>query len=222
MINFHPSDTLLARYASADLSAGLSLAVATHLDYCPICRASVAEFEQAAADDLLELEPNVDIPAFDSILADILQSEPPEKSIKTIDKAQPDFINVNDQKFALPQTLSRFYSSDGRWRKFGGVHSSKLGTFDDFRSNLIYIEADTNVPKHTHKSLEITVVLAGDLCDEQGHYQPGDFIVLDGSVTHMPTTRPNQSCLCLAVMDAPLQFTQGAARLLNPFAQLLY
>ncbi|WAJ69726.1 ChrR family anti-sigma-E factor [Catenovulum adriaticum] len=223
MINFHPSDELLARYARADLSAGLSLAVATHLDYCSICRASVAEFEQAAADDLLELEAaSEDMPAFDTMLDDILQSEPPEKTGKAIDKTQTSFIKVNEQKFVLPQTLSHFYSSDGRWRKFGGVHSNKLGAFDDFRSSLIYIEADTQVPKHTHKSLEITIVLAGDLCDEQGHYQPGDFIVLDNNVTHMPTTRPNQSCLCLAVMDAPVQFTQGAARLLNPFASLMY
>lgn len=237
MINFHPSDELLACYARAELSAGLSLAVATHLDYCAICRASVAEFEQVAADELLTPEPEIEAqapdtlsldastlgaPELDSMLTDILNTEPLTHAAKPEQQSPRSFIKVNEQKLVLPNTLYRFYEPRGRWGKMGGVHTHKLGSFDDFRSSLIYIEADTQIPKHTHKGLEVTVVLAGDLCDEQGHYQPGDFIVLDNSVTHMPTTRPNQSCLCLAVMDAPLQFTEGAARLLNPFASLMY
>ncbi len=238
MINFHPSDRLLENYASAELSSGLALAVATHLDYCPICRQHVEQIEAELAqahlldqDSMSELllaqadntaEPD-SLAGMGNMLDQILQTDiSVDEAEQTKAVTQHHLLEVNQQKYSLPRTLKSFYQPDVRWRKLSGVHTNKLGEYDDFRANLLYIEAETHVPKHTHKSLEITVVLAGSLCDEQGQYYPGDFIVLDNSMTHSPATQSEQACLCLTVMDAPVQFTEGAARLLNPFTQLMY
>ncbi|MCU4674281.1 ChrR family anti-sigma-E factor [Catenovulum sp. 2E275] len=223
MINFHPSDKILENFAAANLSAGLALAVATHLDYCPLCRQTVQEYERAHAESLLAEAPLVVDESFDNMLADILNTEPTNINVNfSQQELKSSFIKLEQQKYVLPASLKPFYLKNSRWRKLSGVQTNKLGEYDDFRANLLYIEANTNVPMHTHKSLEITVVLAGTLCDEQGQYYPGDFIVLDNNITHSPATKDGQSCLCLAVMDAPVQFTQGAARLLNPFAHLMY
>lgn len=239
MINFHPSERLLSGFANASLSAGMNLAIAAHLDFCPLCRASVAQYEAEHAhqcwsthDSEHEIDSDADsliLPNdLDSILHHILEKEFDDKlNLKTrqdkaIEATESGFIKINHQRFRLPRVLRHQFSTDNKWRKMSGIHSSPLGEFDEFKANLIFIEPNTQVPSHTHKGLEVTVVLSGSLVDEQGRYSVGDFIVLDNNLEHSPITRMDESCLCLTVMDAPLQFTKGISRLLNPFAQLLY
>ena len=44
-LSHHPSEALLLDYALGSLAEGWSLAVATHLSLCPMCRQQVAEME---------------------------------------------------------------------------------------------------------------------------------------------------------------------------------
>jgi len=48
-----------------------------------------------------------------------------------------------------------------------------------------------------------------------GHYRPADFVVRTAKDLHQPASE--EGCLCFAVLDSPLTFTKGLARLLNPF-----
>ena len=53
-----------------------------------------------------------------------------------------------------------------------------------------------------------------------GHYVPGDFIRRSSTDKHTPAS--DEGCLCFAVLDRPLTFTSGFARLLNPIQTLMF
>ena len=76
--------------------------------------------------------------------------------------------------------------------------------------------AGTAVPAHGHAGLEVTVVLSGAFSDETGRYGRGDFQELDGEIEHQPWVDGGESCICLAVTDAPLRFKSLAAKLAQP------
>ncbi|MFI3245974.1 MAG: cupin domain-containing protein, partial [Ferrimonas sp.] len=79
-----------------------------------------------------------------------------------------------------------------------------------------------SVPAHTHKGRELTLVLHGGFADEQGHYLQGDFIERDQQHQHQPHTDANEDCLVISALDAPLHFTSGLARMLNPLSNLFF
>jgi len=84
----------------------------------------------------------------------------------------------------------------------------------------LHIDADGEVPTHTHKGFEITLLLDGSFEDDMGTYHPGDFIELNGEHNHQPKTK--EGCLCYTVADDALQFTEGFHKLFNPIGSLLY
>ncbi|WP_017446195.1 ChrR family anti-sigma-E factor [Gayadomonas joobiniege] len=232
MIKFHPSERLLKLFAAGELSAGLGLAVSVHLEYCKDCRESVREYEFELAEKALnkvqpEVEENV---SFDGMLENIFnladeQGAKPSQDARLSVKPEQQkikMLQVGQHKFKLPKILSDRSEQKKRWHSIGGVHTKSIGDFDEYKANLIYIEPATDVPPHTHKSLELTVVLSGSFKDEHGEYNAGDFIVVDDTVEHSPVTFDSKCCLCLSVMDEPMHFTQGKARLLNPLARLMF
>jgi len=74
---------------------------------------------------------------------------------------------------------------------------------------------------HEHKGYEVTLLLAGSFSDEYGSYNRGEFLFyLAGDAKHSPKTE--NGCLCYAVQDAPLHFTQGMSKVLNPLGKLIY
>ena len=90
------------------------------------------------------------------------------------------------------------------------------------RANFIYMEKGGRVPEHTHKGSEITLVLDGEFTDGLSHYDTGDFIIMNDSHVHTPQSDADEGCLVFSIVDQPLHFTSGLARLLNPFSQLFF
>ena len=78
------------------------------------------------------------------------------------------------------------------------------------------IDAGGKVPDHDHRGQEITVVLKGSFSDEDGVYQPGDFLVREPGESHRPMAAQNDDCICLSVLEAPIKL-KGLKSLLNPF-----
>lgn len=73
-------------------------------------------------------------------------------------------------------------------------------------------------PEHSHRGIEITLVLDGAFSDHTGSYGAGTLLVIhDGQSRHKPVACENQGCVCIVAGDAPLRFTQRWWRLLNPF-----
>lgn len=131
---------------------------------------------------------------------------------------------VKGVSYSLPKAFRPFIANPSlasSWSGIGQVSRMRLDTRDGkARSSLLHIAAGGEIPEHTHKGQEITLLLHGHFSDEMGDYAPGDFMVTD--VRHQHTPRTLDGCLCYTVVDAPLHFTKGLSKLLNPIGELIY
>ncbi|TAA46839.1 ChrR family anti-sigma-E factor [Corallincola spongiicola] len=227
-INHHPTSQLLQQFADGDLSPALSLAVSAHVDMCPHCQRAldVAEAELAqqwqfkeVSDETVAEQDLTTMPEFAAMFDQITRAEP--AAIESNWESAPTPLLLGDKEFYLPRALQRFSAQAGRWRQMGKLSRSSLALEENVSASFIHIDADGQIPEHTHKGVEWTLVLDGSFSDEEGHYQAGDFIRCDGQHKHTPRTAMGEDCLCFAVVEAPLHFTSGLSRLLNPFARFM-
>jgi putative transcriptional regulator len=104
------------------------------------------------------------------------------------------------------------------WKKLaGGINQAQVVLDNKTQCEFIYMTPGSQVPVHRHQGSEITLVLDGSFSDELGHYKASDFMVRTKDNLHRPTSE--EGCLCFAVLDSPLTFTKGLARLMNPLIQ---
>lgn len=216
MITHHPGEALLLDYVTGALPEAPSLAVACHIAMCPACRAESARLEEIGGAALGGIEPAA---VGDGLLERTLGMLDSIKSEKPARRAP-----VADGQ-ALPYPL-RSYVPGGpeklSWRqRMKAVETADLdvGTAD-FTTRLIRIAPGMAVPDHSHRGNELTLVLSGGFTDATGHYGRGDFQVADGSTDHRPTADPDDVCLCLTVLDAPMRLTGKMSRFVDPFFRL--
>jgi putative transcriptional regulator len=131
-------------------------------------------------------------------------------------------LQVGEHQFKLPRSLQRIAEKRSKWLSLGGIATAKLPGTAEHHLSLLCIDTGTEVPLHTHKGLEITLVLAGEMVDEMGRYAAGDLIINTPDHTHTPRNLSDEPCLCLSVLTAPLEFKQGLTRLLNPLQRFFY
>ncbi|MBE4582082.1 ChrR family anti-sigma-E factor [Vibrio navarrensis] len=220
-MSFHPDITMLQAYACGDVDAVTGLMVATHLETCPECQKVVAKLEGAQAQTMFEpsSEPLAEID-LGNMLEQVMGSQIRSDVREVYDRR---FVTVKNRRFILPQTLSRYADLVADWRSYGGkVYSAQIDFGEEARVNLMYISEGVQIPQHTHKGLEATLVLHGSFSDEDGEYQVGDFLLRDASVKHSPRTKADADCLCLTVLTEPMVFTQGVARIFNMFGRGMY
>jgi putative transcriptional regulator len=121
----------------------------------------------------------------------------------------------------LPQPLRGYLGGDAaqlQWQRLGlGAYQIPIATEDDcVTARLLRIPAGRPVPQHSHRGMELTLVLAGAFSDATGDYGRGDFQEADESLEHQPHAVPGEDCICLAVTDAPLRFSGGFMRVIQP------
>lgn len=217
-IRHHPSDASLVAYGAGSLPEGLSLAIATHLAFCPACRARVAEVEDiggACLDDL-PAESLAD-GALSAVLAR-LDDEPPARAPAPRRRAVPS----PGPGLPLPSPLSHYLGpslDDGRWRRLApGIRDIQVLPRDNRGGNvrLLRIAPGRELPTHGHRGLEFTMVLSGSFTDEVGRFGPGDIAEADDELSHAPMSDTGEDCICLIATQAPLQFKTLAPRLLQP------
>ena len=214
MINRHPESDLLVEYASGSLSVAPCISVTTHLQYCKQCSDSVESLGEIGGELLTTVEavPVSDelfdrvIASLDSLVEEEPSDEPQRQCSDTISAELPEFVQR-----LLP---------DGEldWRRLSPslkVAPISVGE-EEYELALHRIDAGGKAPEHDHLGKEITVVLTGSFSDEDGVYQPGDFLVREAGDIHRPFAARNQECICLSVLEAPIRLT-GIKRVLNPF-----
>lgn len=227
VVKYHPSLSLLEQYTEGTLAPEVALIVAAHLDFCPHCQSLHRDIE---ADMGCSLAQSVTTDAndnFDAMLASILESVGSPTHVTDAESAvnanaKSTQILVGGHSFKLPRSLQRVASKPGKWLSIGGISTAKLPASDENHLSLLCIESGTAVPLHSHKGLEITLVLAGEIADEMGRYAAGDLIINTPDHTHTPRNQGSEACLCLSVLTAPLEFKQGMTRLLNPLQRFFY
>lgn len=220
LVTQHPDQAMLEAYASGTLDDALSFIVATHLELCEDCRHSCSEIEEAVANEMMTASAptlsNADMAVMQQIMSQSTTQKPVVKN--KVSKLE---TTVNGKTFVLPRTLSAIEPNIGRWDKvIGNLWRASVDVGATHKMNLIYMENGGGIAEHTHRGFEATLVIDGEFSDESGTFKDGDFIFKDGSCIHKPYT--DTHCLCLAVMDKPLHFSSGLARLLNPFSHLFF
>ncbi|RXJ70372.1 transcriptional regulator [Veronia nyctiphanis] len=221
MIKFHPAKSLLQAHAAGSLSPSMAIAVSAHCELCEECRHSVDEFSAAEATQLINAEQidfDTDVQAdFSNMLSGIIGDE---FEPITVTKMSPQaYVEVGGERYTLPTALRRYSQID--WSSMGGISRGRLPLDEGkTRASLLHIGMNGSVPSHTHKGFELTLLLSGNFTDENGTYEPGDFIMLSGEDHHTPVSR--DGCLCYTVANAPLHFTSGVSKLLNTVGRAIY
>ncbi|MGP9802579.1 ChrR family anti-sigma-E factor [Rheinheimera sp. NSM] len=220
-IKYHPGMSLLEQYAEGTLTADVALAVAAHIDLCPHCQRLSHDITVDLAAQLEKQPVKTGTDDWSDMLAAIT-AQPQQAKPRPAMPAAPQPIVVNQREFLLPRALQRLAANHGKWLHLGGIATAKLPAGAEHHVSLLYISKDTEVPQHTHLGLEMTLVLAGKIVDENGEYCAGDLLINSPDDTHTPRTLADEDCLCLSVLSAPLQFKKGLTRLLNPLQQFFY
>lgn len=228
MINFHPSEEQIRSFLTGDMSPTLALMIAAHIDMCPRCAECARDLNEEVADDALEhafsdimtLNPavNSELAKMMSAITELPQSPRLERSAHTMVE-----LELDGKRFKLPRSLQRYANKTQQWKKLvGKLWQAQVELGGDVRAEFIYMENGGSVPEHTHKGNEWTLVVNGEFGDGHHHYESGDLILLDHAHTHAPLTEDPDGCLVFSIVDQPLYFTSGIARLLNPFSQLFF
>ncbi|MEZ8346560.1 transcriptional regulator [Vibrio splendidus] len=236
MIKHHPNAAILKDFVDGTLADSVSLIVSSHVELCEHCQQQVSMLTAQAADTVFES----DTSAFESDISG-LQLSDSEMDAFLSDDGEFDFdaiaqitadssqaievtpevqqVTVADTTFTIPRALNSVARKD--WMNLGKISRARLD-FDDeaHHTSLLHIDKDGQVPCHTHKGFEITLLLEGSFEDEMGVYNKGDFIWLDGDHTHQPATK--EGCVCLTVSSDALYFTKGVSQLFNPLGKYIY
>jgi putative transcriptional regulator len=204
----HPSEELLLDHAAGALAEAPALLVATHLALCPRCRTDLAALEAAGAALLAPGETS----GFDDALLERtlggLGAQEAAPKPPVADAAWP------------PQPLRGYLP--GRldalpWRlRLPGIHGCPLDGVAGGRVEMLRIQPGRAVPSHTHRGVEMTLVLEGAYTDELGHFARGDVFVADEAITHRPHVDRGPDCICLTVTDGVLRFSGPFGWVVNP------
>lgn len=193
----HPEPDLLLAYAAGTTDAALSLILATHLTFCPVCRDAVALGEQAGGVLLDDLVP---APMADGALQKTLARLGPP------DVRQAPVVSRDNTPAPLRTWLGRDLS-EVQWRKMGSqLAYVPLHRSGSVRMRLLRGAPGADVGCHSHRGAEYTLVLAGGYSDVTGNYGPGDFQTAMPDLAHNPVADLDGPCINLAVTTASLRF----------------
>lgn len=207
----HPAEEFLLQYASGAATEPFALVVATHLAYCPECRAIVAQAEAIGGALLDELAPEpVGMGSLDQDVANVLARA-----------ARAPGPRAAAPRSALASPL-RSYAADldgVAWRSLGpGIQHCVLARDKHGAvARLLRIAPGRSVFEHGHSGNELTLVLEGSYRAGGEQFRRGDVECADDNTNHRPVADPGATCICLAVTDAPLRFRNLLGRMMQPF-----
>ncbi|MEZ9699518.1 ChrR family anti-sigma-E factor [Vibrio sp. 10N.261.46.E12] len=226
MIKHHPNAAILKGFVDGTLADSVSLIVSSHVELCEHCQQQVSQITAEAANHAFEAQPafsneesgnfsfddmDFDFDAIEAITADASQSVEVTPEVNQ--------VTVADTTFTVPRAINSIARKD--WMNLGKISRARLDFEDEsLHTSLLHIDKGGQVPCHTHKGFEITLLLEGSFEDEMGVYNKGDFIWLDGNHTHQPETK--EGCVCLTVSSDALHFTKGVSLLFNPLGKYIY
>lgn len=226
MANYHPADELLMQFAAGQLTNALGIQTACHLESCKTCRHKVHLYEQLGG-DLIDISTPVAMAsnAQETLLNKLhqyqaLNPQERQQSISPISQLASEQLSQSDER--IPRPLRRFVPDYYEHLPWSGLTKS-IQSYDlpfsdeQYTARFYKIAAGKELPQHTHRGNEFTLVLSGSFSDLAGDYHPGDFVLADTSTHHQPRAHDKEDCICFAVMDAPLKMTGFFGRLLNPF-----
>ncbi len=212
-IRHHLDHATVLAYAAGTLGEALTVVAASHISWCPACRAAVRHAESMGGELMLGLD------------AATVSADCKTRTLNLLDRATlhrfPARAAVRGE---LPAPLLRVLAGtplrDLPWkRKAPGValHHVPLSSADGGKLVLMRIAPGKAMPEHGHGGEELTLVLSGAYRDEIGRFGPGDVADLDEDVEHRPVVEEGEDCYCAVAIEAPTRFKSLPARLMQPF-----
>ena len=203
-------ESLVAQYASGDLGYGMSVLMASFVTLSPAAREQLNTLEKINGLLLDEAE-QVDMAAdaLDAVL-DKLDAVTDNDTVETPNASE---LNVD-----IPAPLRAVLDKpieDVKWRfAYPGVRQAKLPIGDSGETvKLLRIKPGKASPRHTHSGIEATLVLRGAFRDGNRLYERGELALADQHIQHRPRAEGDEDCICLAVTDGALRFTDTLGRL---------
>ncbi len=198
----HPSDLLIMDFTAGRASEGARLAVSVHLADCRQCRLLVAALDELGGLVLNNIEP---APMGAAKAGDALRA-----AVTAQGGEPPPF----DASAVMGEALKRL-----RWAGPGlALRSIPLHASPE-RAYLIRVREGVTVPHHEHTGRELVAVWAGGFSDGERDFTAGDFVETRRGQEHGLIAHPGAPCICLIVLEAPIQF-KGVARWLQPILGL--
>lgn len=208
-ISHHISDAMLAAYASGNLDWHYSLVVATHVSMCDECRARLSAHEAAGG----------------AVLQDFAQSDMSASAKAALfDRLDDTYVTpkpaVASGIYPAPLTEALNHTAPN-WKPLGfGVKQAILRADKSGSVRLLHIPGGEAVPEHSHRGIEMTLVLQGAFSDETGRFGVGDVEIADDDLNHQPIAEEGEACICLAATGAPLRFNSIMPRIFQPLFRI--
>lgn len=186
----HPSPDILAQYASGMLEPGFGLVVGAHVEVCPACRSRVSAFEAASGE------------TFDELPTPSMAPDALARTFEKVAATEPEAATSIDDR----GLMGRLPLKPKRWVA-PGVWAAAVDT-PHAPQNRVYV---LSVPKgmtaarHQHTGAEYCTVLQGAYRDELGLFKAGDFIAVEGDVSHQPIVDGDEACVCLFATEGRLK-----------------
>lgn len=222
MISFHPKFVDLQRFSAGNCEPAKALMISAHVDMCPQCQHDCIEIQAELAKELFALQTT--ITPLDSQYLEMMSNITDLPISHTlVTEASHTSIELDGKFFELPRALRRHAKNTGNWsRLVGKLWQAPVDLGDIGNANFMYMEKGGRVPEHTHKGTEMTLVIDGQYGDGIAEYECGDFTLMNNQHKHLPHSEADDGCLVFTIVDQPLHFTAGIARLLNPFSHLFF
>lgn len=204
-------ESLVAQYAAGDLGYGMSVLMASYITLSPAARDQYRALEQLNGVLLDEAEQSdVKEDALDAIMARLDEPEHEEQNVS---------VQENQDLPAALRELLDVSVEDADWRfAYPGVKQVKLPIGDNGETvKLLKIKPGKAAPRHTHKGIEATLVLRGAFRDGNRLYERGQLALADQHIQHRPRAEGIEDCICLAVTDGALRFTDSIGRIARDF-----
>lgn len=211
-IRHHPSETTLISYAAGALPVAIAGLVACHTTLCPDCRAKVRRLKLVGA-----------------LLLETIEAEPVAEA--AVSRAVSHFAQLNGSNPAspakppsdpvLPAPLVHYLGMSGDelpWKTLTkGLQQYKLKLprgAGEIR--ILKARPGLRLLKHSHRGMELTMVLTGAYRDETGEYHRGDVSDLAEDIEHQPKVTKDGECICIIASEKPARYSDFLPRLLQP------
>ncbi|MBX4872558.1 cupin domain-containing protein [Rhizobium bangladeshense] len=193
-------DGLMAHYVAGSLPEPAGVLIRSHLEMKTDNRSLVNALELLAG-EALENTPKAAIADREQRLAAIFSSSSPDVGPPPARRSEAALFPR-----AL-RDLVGFELEDVPWRRrLPGFKEYSLDR-DGCEVRLMRIRPGRALPAHTHKGMELILVLDGAFNDERGHFGPGDISIADETVDHRPVAEKDRPCIAFAVSDGPVRLT---------------
>ena len=222
-VHYHPSDEQLIEFSAGVMPMSRALCIAAHIEQCSICEKRLNTLQQLGSAQMESLPPqNISSDLKNSVLAK-LHSQNEKTATNTLaDKIIETGTLLSN---SVPKCLRKWVPESFdhlSWQSVApNVSMTELCTdASGTKAALVRVKAGGSMAHHSHTGDEVTVILEGSFSDEDGCYKAGDFIFRDSGHKHKPVATNDQDCICLIVLDGPIQLTGWLSRLFNPILRL--